>query len=59
MVAGGGGGGSPLSEGHGSDTSLSNFSFALGPILKFVSILGHNFLISPFWDYHNEVTCPL
>ena len=46
---------------------LSNFSSALGPIFKFVSILGHNFFISPLWDYQNgvnlsalnEFLCPL
>ena len=26
-----------------------------GPIFKFVSILGHNFFISPLYDYQNGV----
>ena len=42
-----------------SSPCFSNFSSALGPIFKFLSMLGHNFFICSLWDYQNGVLCPL
>ena len=38
-----------------SRPGFSNFSSSLGPIFKFLSILGHNFFICPLLDYQNKV----
>ena len=54
---------SPFREDDGGPTAFrshfSNFLSALGPIFKFVPILGHNCFICPLWDYQNGVSCLL